>query len=176
MTPIAHSGIGLLGWQITASRKNIKTLLLFLFVANMPDVDFLLHLIFGRGRLSLHQYVTHNLFFVLAASGLLSLLLPAGRDRWGLIVVALSHLVLDLVVIDRQRPVGIRLFYPFSKRVFNFGFFPFFQRGSLRRMLSIRNAGVLALEAALFVLPVFVIWRKKFAEEFKKRSFWKICR
>jgi hypothetical protein len=174
MSPIAHSGLALLGWELGARRKNAFSLAVFMAAANLPDLDFLLRLIFGRGRLTLHQYYTHNALFILIASGLLSLLLPAGRDRWALLLVALSHLVLDVVVVDTLRPVGIRAFYPFSDALFNFGFFPFLQRGSLRAMASVRNLEVLALEAAVFVLPVAVVFRKALVRQLAARGFWSL--
>jgi hypothetical protein len=172
MSPIAHSGIALLGWELASRRKNVFSLALFLAAANLPDVDFLLRIVLGRGRMPLHQYYTHNLAFVLLGAGLMSLLLPAGRDRWGLVLVALSHLVLDVIVIDTVRPVGIRAFYPFSTALYNFGFFPFLQRGSLKAMASWRNLEVMALEAGLFVLPVLVVFGKALARRIRARAFW----
>ncbi len=174
MSPIAHSGMALLGWQLAASRKNIRTLAVFLVAANLPDIDFLIYLIFGPVRISLHQYFTHNLLFVVLGTGLLSLLLPPGRDRWGLLLVGVSHLLLDIVVIDTLRPIGLRPFYPFSKSLFNFGFFPFLKRGSLKVMASLRNMEILLLEAAVFVLPVLVIFRKRFVRQVGSRAFWSI--
>ena len=176
MSPIAHSGMALLGWQLASRRKNVLTLVLFLAAANLPDVDFLLRLAFGRTRIPLHQYYTHNLVFVVLAVGLMSLLLPAGRDRWGLLIVGLSHLVLDVIVIDLVKPVGIRAFYPFSDALFNFGFFPYLKRGSLKAMTTFRNVRVLALETAVFVLPVVLAFRKRLAREFGSRGFWSVGR
>jgi len=172
MTPIAHSGVALLGWELASSRKNYRTLVLFILVGNFPDVDFLLYLFFGRNRFGVHQYFTHNLFFVLVGAALFSLLIPAGRDRAGLILVGLSHLALDIVVIDPIHPIGIRLLYPFSGQVYNFGVFPYLSRGSLTRMLTLRNGLVMILEALIFLVPVLIIWGKKFSGYLARRSFW----
>jgi len=172
MSPIAHSGIALLGWELSATRKNYRTLALFLLVANFADIDFVFCLFLGRGRLSVHQYFTHNIFFVVASSALFSLLLPAWKDRWGLALVGLSHLALDIVVIDPIHPIGIRLFYPLSKRVLNFGIFPYLTRGSLARMLTVRNALVLVLESLVFLFPLFILWGKRFSGYFRRRAFW----
>jgi len=174
MSPIAHSGIGLLGWELAASRKNIKTLLLFILVANLADIDFLFHTIFGVRRLFIHQYYTHNLAFVTVAAALLSLSLPAGRDRWGLVLTGLSHLAVDIIVVDPIRPIGIRLFYPFSKRLFNWGLFPYLKRGSFQVMLSSKNLYVLILEAAIFIAPVIFCYRKQLFSLVKDREFWTI--
>ena len=176
MSPIAHSGMALLGWQLAARRKNVLTLGIFLAAANLPDVDFLLGLVFGRTRIPIHQYYTHNLAFVVLTVGLMSLLLPAGRDRWGLLLVGLSHLALDVIVIDLVRPVGIRALYPFSDALFNFGFFPYLKRGSLKAMATVRNVKVLALETAVFVLPVVLAFPRRLAREFGSRGFWSVGR
>jgi membrane-bound metal-dependent hydrolase YbcI (DUF457 family) len=172
MSPIAQSGVALLGWQVIATRKNIKSLGLFLLIANLPDIDFILRLIFGPKRISIHQYFTHNLLFVVATSALLSLFLPRSRDRWGLLLVGLSHLVLDIFVIDLIRPIGIRPFFPFSRVLFNFGFFPYLERGRFHAVISMRNLWVLGLEAAVFVLPVLILFGKKILRDVKSRAFW----
>jgi hypothetical protein len=79
MSPIAHSGVALLGWELFSTRKTAKSFLIFFLIANIPDVDFFLFLVFGRSRLSLHQYVTHNLVFVLVVAGLFSFFFPPAR-------------------------------------------------------------------------------------------------
>ena len=105
VTPIVHSAIGLLGWQKSGSEKNIKTLFLFILVSNLPDIDFLFLLLMGSGDLQLHQSYTHNIFFI----GLVTLFLfgvfKTGRERLSLFLVAVSHLVLDLIIIDPVAPV-----------------------------------------------------------------------
>ena len=172
MSPIAHGGVALFAWQTAATRKNWKTLLLFGFVGNMPDIDFALNLIMGHNRLSLHQYFTHNLLFILVTASLLSLFLPPGRDRWGLILLGLSHLVLDIIVIDPARPIGIRPFFPFSNALYNFGFFPYLERWRLRTMISWHNGGVLLLEAAVFLFPVLIVYGKRILKTVRGRAFW----
>jgi hypothetical protein len=174
MSPIAHSGVALLGWELSSTRKTVKSFLVFFAIANIPDIDFFLFLVFGRSRLSLHQYVTHNLFFVIIVAGLFSLLLPAARDRWGLILVGLSHLVLDIIVIDPARPIGIRLFFPLSKKIFNFGFFPHLERAGISNWFSGKNLLVMALEAAVFVAPVLVLFGRDLVRTVKSRAFWTV--
>jgi membrane-bound metal-dependent hydrolase YbcI (DUF457 family) len=174
VSPIAHSGIGLLGWEMASSRKNVKTFLLFLFVANMADLDFMLYLVFRTRRSYIHQYYTHNIFFVVIAASLLSLLLKTRRDRLGLILVGLFHLVQDIIVFDPVRPVGIRLFYPISSKLINLGFFPHLHRGGLRGTVSAGNAATLFLEALVFVAPVLIFFGKRLVEDFRRRDFWTI--
>ena len=172
MSPIAHSGLGLLGWEMAAPRKTWQTLALFVFVANFADVDFLFHLVFGPRPLFIHQYYTHNILFALGTAGLFALALPKGRDRVGLLLVGLSHLAADLIVVDLVHPVGIRLFFPVSNHLYNVGIFPYLQRWPAGAVFSGKNLVVLALEAAVFVLPVAVLFRKKFGTYVRSREFW----
>jgi hypothetical protein len=172
VSPIAHSGLGLLGWELVAARKTWRTLALFVFAANFADVDFLFYFVFGPRPLFIHQYYTHNLLFALGTAGLFALALPKGRDRGGLILVGLSHLAADLIVIDPVHPIGIRLFFPFSNRLFNFGLFPYLQRWPAGVVFSAKNLAVLMLEAVVFVLPVAVLFRKKFGTYVRSREFW----
>jgi hypothetical protein len=174
MSPIAHSGVALLGWELASTRKTIKSFLIFLAVGNLPDIDFFLFLVFGRSRLALHQYVTHNLFFAVAAAGLLSLLLPAAKDRWGLVLVGVSHLALDIIVIDPVRPIGIRLFFPVSRKIFNFGFFPHLNRAGISNWFNTENLMVMALEAAVFVAPVMIFFGRDIYRTIKSRAFWTV--
>ena len=48
MSPVVHSSVALLGWQKSAENKNIKSLFLFLLISNLPDIDFIFSLIFGK--------------------------------------------------------------------------------------------------------------------------------
>ncbi|MHB8054403.1 MAG: metal-dependent hydrolase [Candidatus Aminicenantales bacterium] len=174
MSPVAHAGLGLLGWQIFDRKKTAGTLFLFLLIANGPDIDFLLHTIFKGHALFIHQYFTHNLLFTLGLSVCASLLLSDARSRIGLILTGLSHLAVDLVVIDTLSPVGLRLFYPISGTFYNLPWFPYLKRGTWEVMTSTRNFEVLALEFAIFVLPVLVIFFKPLRKRLTSAAFWKM--
>jgi membrane-bound metal-dependent hydrolase YbcI (DUF457 family) len=63
MSPVAHSVIGLLGWQKFSEKKNLKTPGIFILIANLPDIDFAFYLFLGEKALNIHQYFTHNVFF-----------------------------------------------------------------------------------------------------------------
>jgi len=173
MSPVAHAGLGLLGWQIFDRRKTVWTLALFVLVSNGLDVDFLLHAIFGNHALFIHQYFTHNLFFTLALSAGACFLLRDARSRVGLILTGLSHLAVDLIVIDTLPPVGIRVFYPLSGIFYNLPWFPFLKRGTWEVMASRRNLEVLALEFGFFVLPVLLVFFRPLWKRMKSAEFWR---
>jgi hypothetical protein len=128
----------------------------------------------GQPGLFIHQYYTHNIPFILAGCVLLALLLPRGRSRWGLFLTGLSHVLLDIIVIDTLKPIGMRLFFPFSDTYYNLGFFPFLRRGSWRVMSSPHNFLVLGLEIACFVLPVIWLFHRRLARRFASRAFWRL--
>jgi hypothetical protein len=174
VTPIVHSAIGLLGWQKSGSEKNIKTLFLFILVSNLPDIDFLFLLLMGSRDSQLHQSYTHNIFFI----GLVTLFLfgvfKTGRERVSLFLVAVSHLVLDLIIIDPVAPVGFRMFFPLWDELFNFGIFPNFLRGNLSDIFSWHNVKTVTMEVVFFVLPIFYLCGSDAALQLKKKEFWKI--
>lgn len=174
MGPVAHSAVGLLGWQKFSEKKNLKTLLIFILIANLPDIDFAFYLFLGEKALSMHQYFTHNVFF--AAIGALACwpLFKSKRERMGILLVAFSHLLLDYFTIDLVDPKGFRLFYPFSSRVFNLGIFPNLMKGNWAEVFSFYNLLVVGLETALFALPVFLVYRREFAGYLKEKERWKI--
>ena len=174
MSPVAHLGIGLLGWQVFDRKKTLATLGAFLLAANLADIDFLFYIVFGPRPIFIHQYYTHNILFVLIGCGLLALLLPRGRSRWGLLLTGFSHLLLDIIVIDTLKPIGMRLFFPLSDTYYNLGFFPFLRRGPWKVMTSPHNFLVLGLEFVCFVLPVLWLFHGRLARRFVSRAFWRI--
>ena len=174
MSPVAHSGLGLLGWRLFDRKKTVGTLFLYILIANAADVDFLLHAIFKGHALFLHQYYTHNLLFVLVLALACMFLLADGRSRTGLVLTGVFHLAADVIVVDTLPPVGIRLFYPLSGNFFNLPWFPYLQRGPWKVMASPRNLWVLALELVIFVLPVLLVLPKPLWKRFVSPAFWKV--
>lgn len=174
MSPVAHAGLGLLGWRIFDRKKTVGTLILYVLIANAADIDFLLHAVFKGHALFIHQYYTHNLAFVLAIALGCMFLLADGKSRLGLVLAGISHLAVDLIVIDTLKPVGIRLFYPLSEKFFNLPWFPYLQRGTWKVMTSPRNMGILGLEFAIFVLPVLLISPKPLWKRLASPAFWKV--
>jgi membrane-bound metal-dependent hydrolase YbcI (DUF457 family) len=163
MTPIAHTSVALLGWQVCADKKTIKTLALFVLLSSLSDFDFL----FGR-----HQFFTHNIFFALLAPLPFFSWFKHKRERLGLYLVSFSHLVLDLLVIDRVKPIGIPLFYPLVSRYFNLGIFPNMERGPMPGIFSSQNLVALLLENLLFLLPVLLYFRRRFRAQWQSPAFW----
>lgn len=161
MTPIAHAAVGLIGWKYFARRKNLKALLIFIFVACALDLDFLLFYLFGKPEVFVHQLYSHTVFISTAAAVVFFPLLKTARERWGLVLVGFSHLFLDLFVIDIVPPTGFRLFYPVYNKFFSYGFFPYALRDSWAEIFSIRNLVVVECEILVFVVPAVILCRKE---------------
>jgi hypothetical protein len=163
MTPIAHAAVGLVGWKFFSRRKDLKTLVFFVVAACALDADFLLYYLFGRPQVFVHQLYSHNICVSLAVALVFLPFLKTARERGGLVFISLTHLFMDLFVIDNVAPVGFRLFFPVYNKFYNYGFFPFVQRGSARELFSVHNLVAVACEVAVFVVPALVLCRKELA-------------
>jgi inner membrane protein len=139
--PVAHS---LAGGAIYASGDadgglfTWKRLLLALFIANAPDLDFLPGLLMGEPN-RFHHGPTHSLGMVVIVAALAAGVAALGA-RWpvrgriearavagtALMVGALwlSHVLLDAFTEDLLGPFGVPLLWPLSDRYFLF--YPWF--------------------------------------------------
>jgi membrane-bound metal-dependent hydrolase YbcI (DUF457 family) len=169
MTPLPHAAVGLVAWKFLSRRDDLRALTAFLLVSCLPDLDFVLYNILGRPRLFSHQLYSHNILIALASAFLFFPLLRSSRERWSLVLVGLSHLVIDVFVVDDVPPVGFRPFWPFSRLLVSFGFFPYVRRGNLEQVLTLRNLTAFGLELLVFVIPAILICRRELAFLWKSR-------
>lgn len=163
MTPLPHAAVGLIGWKYADRRHRLKALFIFVFISCLPDADFFLFPLFNKHEWFIHQRFTHNVGIALLSALIFFPFLRMARARIGLILVALSHLVMDLSVVDTLAPIGFRPFLPFSDTLLNFGVFPFVKRGTIAQVLSVPNLIAIGLELGLFVLPALILCRKEIA-------------
>lgn len=178
-TPVGHllSGV-LVYFAIVPARKVIWPLLLCtLFVASLPDIDFLFGYIVGNPN-KYHHHFTHSISFA-AVLGLVCALLgtrvftPGFKALAALfITAALLHIVLDLLAVDTSFPRGAPIFWPFSDRYFIFPFHLFsdVERVSdskvfFKSMLTIHNLRTVGIEIAILtpltILTVVLSRRSK---------------
>lgn len=125
--PIAHAAAGYLVHRAgrrspTGGRPSLagwRRAVLFMFIGNLPDMDFLVGFVIGRPGL-LHRGVSHT---VLAAVvfGVAAALVARWRwhERFGPAAIAfgvayLSHLILDFFTIDTRPPAGAQFLWPLS--------------------------------------------------------------
>jgi membrane-bound metal-dependent hydrolase YbcI (DUF457 family) len=145
-----------------------------LFLAVMPDLDFIPGLLRGQPNLY-HQGLSHSLFVLAGCSLLVFVGLKAlgrgiaahfSRSRllFCLLAASLSHPVLDLFSLDTSTPVGVPLFWPVSSEHFSAGW-PIFlnvQRADLPgaafflSLFSLHNL-LAGLREAVFGLAVILL-------------------
>ncbi|HWP91069.1 MAG TPA: metal-dependent hydrolase [Thermodesulfobacteriota bacterium] len=127
-TPIGHSLAGLAVYGLLSprnSRIQLSLILLCVFMANIPDFDFLPGILKGKPALY-HQGITHSIGFALTVSLVATVVYRAISKRWSFSSVFilcffsyLSHLIIDFFSPDAERPpFGIPIFWPFSDDYF----------------------------------------------------------
>jgi inner membrane protein len=133
-SPVAHSLMGyiiyLLSTMRASSRKGLL-FLVFILVANIPDIDFLPGILMGDIR-RFHHGITHSILFSIYFGLLISSVCYLKRierfNRAFTLAFALyfSHILLDYFVLSPGR--GVPFFWPFSAEKFMIGFviFPTF--------------------------------------------------
>ena len=172
-TPVAHSLAGACIAMLVSRRLPAASALpvvgAVLFAANLPDLDYLA-LVRGREAMErFHQGPLHSIGFVAAATVPLALLLRRRlRFSWAWLLLAgagLTHLLLDLMVVERKPPIGFPFFWPFTVRLFHgpAEIFPGIDRVNL---FSARNLRELFVELA-WCIPALLIalwWTRRLSK------------
>ncbi len=124
-TPIGHALVGGL-FYFTGNRSHtvdVPLLLVYVFFANAPDLDFLPGILVGNPS-AFHHGITHSLGFGVLFAAVAATALTVTWQRfanYGLLKLALmgfllyaSHLLVDFFTLDDSFPYGMPLFWPFS--------------------------------------------------------------
>lgn len=164
-TPVAH-GLAAACVAVLVSRRlpaarALPVVAAILVAANLPDVDYLAVV---RGRAAMerfHQGPLHSIGFLAVACVPLALALRRrlGLARaWLLLAGAgLTHLLLDLMVVDRKPPIGFPLLWPWSAALFHapVEIFPGIDRV---HVFSARNLRELFVELAWGLPALLMVW------------------
>ncbi len=175
-SPIAHSLMGYLICRVTIkSFKGQKwyIILLCIFIANIPDLDFLPGLFVGSAS-RYHHGISHSIgFSLLFAFGcyfILGLLKQDHMKRSVITVFSLyfSHVVLDFLTKVPDKPYGELFLWPFSNKYYMapFSFFPVIHfHGATGEfffsLLSLQNLIAIGVEFAI-LSPIVVaveLWK-----------------
>ena len=125
-SPVGHS---LTGYLLSKSghqgniRKSWKRILLFIVVANLPDLDFLPGLLMGSPNRFHHQFV-HSLGFACILGFLFGAYFKMMRGEKFLpnasvfSCIYASHIIMDFFTVDTRYPFGVPLFWPLTNRYF----------------------------------------------------------
>ena len=120
-TPICHSLAGYAVYGLARhgqAQRRPDLLLLCLFMANAPDLDFLPGIVMGSPALY-HQEITHSLGCTLLVSLAVASIGHFRNRSFNTIfslsgIAYLSHLVIDFFGVDSRPPYGIPLLWPIS--------------------------------------------------------------
>lgn len=120
--PIGHALTGIAFFQTRSGlffKNKLADALFFIFLANLPDADFLPGLFLGFPNLY-HHGIFHSLGAALAVSVLIGLLFSRGKNQpWKFYLIPFllfyTHLLLDFLTWDFSPPYGLPLFWPISQ-------------------------------------------------------------
>ena len=117
--PFGHAAIGLTTQELfsenTSAIEKWRTILLVAVMANVPDIDVLLGLVFKGNGSAFHRGPTHSLIFAVfmgfLASNALKLSFKMPKMRFGnCFLVIFSHLMADLLFTASR----VSFFWPFE--------------------------------------------------------------
>jgi inner membrane protein len=103
-------------------KKKWADVVFFIFLANLPDADFLPGLILGFPNLY-HHGIFHSLGAALAVTAIIGWFFFRKKQHpWRLSALVFllfySHLLLDFFTMDFTAPYGLPIFWPFSKKYY----------------------------------------------------------
>ncbi|NOZ61619.1 MAG: metal-dependent hydrolase [Calditrichaeota bacterium] len=166
-TPVGHSIAGYFFYVFGGGEKKTidwKKLILFVSLANLPDIDYLFGLFVGRPNLYHHQF-THSLAFAFIIAIIFATFFRGilTKNFWAsfLIVFACygSHILIDYFTLDTSLPFGEQLFWPFSKAYFvsSFSIFRDIHKGDtpgdfVRNLFSLYNWITVLTEIFIFTM------------------------
>jgi membrane-bound metal-dependent hydrolase YbcI (DUF457 family) len=123
--PIGHALAGIAFFEARPGlffTRRWHDALFFIFLANLPDADFLPGLLTGRPNL-FHHGIFHSVGAALAVAALGGFFFslkkrPFPASAAMIFLVLYAHLLLDFFSLDLAAPFGLPLFWPFSSRYF----------------------------------------------------------
>lgn len=163
-SPILHGLVGMGMAYAAAARhphetpppllRQLPRLLIGGALACLPDVDYLPGILTGNLN-AYHQQFTHSLLFCIAAAILLSPALKRWFSMPVILLLILSHLMIDFFTADHSLPYGIPLFWGFRTDFFHSPWAPLpawakDQMGDLFTLHNIRPAAIEATIGLIF--------------------------
>lgn len=124
--PFGHSLMGYALYKTMPQETRViswRMFLLFVLLANLPDIDYLPGFLQGNPN-KFHHHFTHSLGFTVMVGWILATYSYLKKRKRFLTYflmfagVCFSHVVLDFLTADYSQPYGVPLFLPFSNRYF----------------------------------------------------------
>ncbi len=122
--PFGHSLMGYTLYETMphkAKGLNWRMLMLFIVIANLPDIDFLPGFLGGNPNIYHHHYLSHSIGFAVFIGGMFAWFFSFKKGgnflSYFLIFtsVCYSHIIMDLVTADTGEPFGVPMFWPLTK-------------------------------------------------------------
>lgn len=165
---LASSSIYLFFKKDFSFKQDFKTLILFIGIGLLPDIDMLIVVV--SRNISIHRSFTHSLLFISLASVIVyfflkKLQIPNIKNSFLLIFSLLfTHLLLDFFILDDILHNGINFFYPLSRNYIPAPFYIFmgFDWRKFSNLLSFYMLKVLLREFLITVpLLIFALYRQQ---------------
>ena len=171
-SPIAHSLSGVLLYLIFNAHEpkyNIPKLFLYIFFANLPDIDLVFGFLLNDPNLY-HQTIFHSLGAAILAGFITNIPQMFKKELYinnslKFILLYYSHIVLDYLgsASDTKYPFGVTLFWPLNHEHYVFPVMIFLDiwRGKSNEtffsgLFNLHNLLAIAIELAIF-LPLIII-------------------
>ncbi|MBA7626322.1 hypothetical protein ES703_33768 [subsurface metagenome] len=168
-SPVGHSLAGYilyLAWNRNYKlTRDWKKIVLYLFAANGPDLDFIPGIFVGDTN-RFHHGISHTLgFSILFALGMYTISkFRTKKDFMIFFLLYFTHLLIDCLTADSSAPFGVMLFWPFTRRYFMSSCSLFFSihHRTLSDLFDLHNIRAMSWEAAVFfsIITLLVLARE----------------
>ena len=120
-SPLAHALTGYIFYDkkpFLFFEKGWTNFLFYLFLCNLPDIDFLPGYLIGEPN-RYHHGLTHTLGAALLVALLFGIIFHFWKERFGSVTVVVFltyyvHVLLDFFTDDLRSPFGVMLLWPFN--------------------------------------------------------------
>lgn len=161
-SPVGHSLVGYtlyLAWNRNYKLiGNWKKIVLYIFAANAPDLDFIPGIFIGDAN-RFHHGISHTLgFSILFALGMYVISrFKRKKDFIIFFLLYFGHVLIDFLTADTTAPFGVMLFWPFTKRYFIFfhSLFLDIHHFTLSELFDLHNIKAMAWEMIIF-FPIII--------------------
>lgn len=183
---VGHSLAGLCIYALTSKKtfrfqihQDIKGLAFFAFLADLPDLDFLIGITWYGRMNAIHGEITHSLLFLILASSLFGALpfrpWPFWKRASVVFLLIGSHDLIDFFTsqnLGLSPAYGIHLFFPFDPELIGAPVTLFYgvRHKNLDQLLSLENVWTVLYEALVFIPLLFFIYRLKRKDHFDADS------
>ena len=169
-SPVGHSLAGYALYQAYGGKGKLTRdwwkIVLFIFAANAPDIDFLAGIFVGNAN-RFHHGISHSLGFSLLFA-LCMYVIPRFRTKRDFAIffsLCFGHVVIDFLSADSSTPLGVMLFWPFRQKYFisSFSLFSDIHHLVLSDLFDLHNIGAVAWETVFFlsIIALLTFVRKR---------------